>query len=145
MINIIIVSLILIVVLVINFTTIRPYLQTKNELKNKEILNTQQRLLAEMSPELIETTLNTYIEKYVDKYILYNFTAKKIPYIKQDLIDEMIKSITKDISLNMSELYVFYLRMLRPIESDDDFITNIYDLVMNTTILKVSDYNAQIE
>ena len=69
MINIIIVSLILIVVLVINFTTIRPYLQTKNELKNKEILNTQQRLLAEMSPELIETTLNTYIFLILNKIL----------------------------------------------------------------------------
>ena len=131
-------------ILVINFTTVRPYLNNKNEIKNKERIDNQRRLFADLSPELLRESLNNYISEEVDKYIGYNFAAQKIQYIKHDDAEKMVKKLTHELVLNTSELYIFYLSMLVPINTDDDLVAAIYKMVLDTSIDKVAAYNEPV-
>ena len=143
--NIIVALIIIIGILIINFSTLRPYLITKNKIEDMRIINEKNILLANIDITSINEKLDKYFEDYIERYIVYKFIANKVVYINQDEVDEMVKDLTKRIVMDMSELYIFYLQLNTPINSDDDIISAVFTRVQELAVEKVSTFNSDVE
>ena len=77
--------------------------------------------------------------------IVYKFVSKKVTYIKHEEVNIMVNDITKLIAVEISELYVFYIKMIREISTDEDLISFIHTRVQNACIDHVSTFNKTLE
>lgn len=121
---------------------IMPYLNKKNENKEKEIKNKKYELFKDLDPDIMKESIDKYFKSEVNRYIAYKFIANKSMYIKTDEINEMIKDVTKLIYIEISELYVFYIKMTRSIDNDDDLLEYIHNRIQNICIEAVSNFNS---
>lgn len=121
------------------------YLIPKNENKQMELKNQKYSFLSTLSAESINTALTEYFTNYLQKYIAYKFMSKKINYINEENVELMIKDITKLIYLEISELYVFYIRMIYTVRDDDDLLKYINSKVKEIAIDLVTNYNSSMQ
>ena len=89
----------------------------------------------------VQEELDALINKYFSYYVLYTFVAHDKKYIKEDEINQGIKDITKNIILDMSELYSFYFRILYNITTEEQLVDKIDEMVTDTMIAYAADYN----
>lgn len=121
---------------------IKPYMNEKNRIREIESKNKTYELFASIDPEAVQKELDTYFERYVNRYITYKFIANKVIYIKQDDIEKMVSDTTKLIMIEISELYIYYIKLLRAIDNNEDLIQYIYSRVSTITIDTVANYNS---
>ena len=121
---------------------IKPYINEKNRIREIELKNKTYELFASIDPEAVQKELDTYFERYVNRYITYKFIANKVIYIKQDDIEKMVRDTTKLIMIEISELYIYYIKILRSIDNNEDLIQYIYSRVSTITIDTVANYNS---
>jgi hypothetical protein len=121
---------------------LKKYLTRKNELKDKEIKNKKYELFANISTEQVQGEIDKYIERYINKYITYKFIANKIIYIKQDEIEVMIKDVSKLVYLEISELYIFYIKLIININDNDDLLKYIHSRVTTIAIDITASFNS---
>lgn len=131
--------------IIIPLVVIKPYLDKRNEINERNSITDQRKLYMDMNPNEMNETVNEYIEGYIDKYIVYKFISKKVVYINQDAIDEMVRDLTKLIVIDISELYIFYIQMTRNISNDEELITAIHDIIMSISVEKVSSFNGTLD
>lgn len=121
---------------------VKPYMNEKNRIREIESKNKTYELFASIDPEAVQKELDTYFERYVNRYITYKFIANKVIYIKQDDIEKMVSDTTKLIMIEISELYIYYIKLLRSIDNNEDLIQYIYSRVSTITIDTVANYNS---
>ena len=121
---------------------VKPYMNEKNRIREIESKNKTYELFASIDPEAVQKELDTYFERYVNRYITYKFIANKVIYIKQDNIEKMVSDTTKLIMIEISELYIYYIKLLRAIDNNEDLIQYIYSRVSTITIDTVANYNS---
>lgn len=137
-----------IIVLYLVWATIyitKKYLIPKNDNRQMELKNQKYNLLSTLSVESINNALTEYFTNYLQKYIAYKFMARKINYINEENVELMIKDITKLIYLEISELYIFYIRMIYSINEDEDLLKYINSKVKEIAIDLVTNYNTSMK
>ena len=117
------------------------YLNKKNQIRELEAKNKNYELLASIDIDNVSSKIDTYIEERVKRYILFNFISKKIIYIKEEESEKMCKRITELVCIELSELYLFYVRLLVNIKSDEDLIKFVNTKVKMIVAENVSNYN----
>ena len=115
------------------------------DLQHEKEKNRQFELYANIDLEEIEKIVDAYFHVAELEYIKFHFTAMKVSYITSAQQSEMIKEVSKQIAINIPESYLFYIRLLRNIDNDDDLIKYIYERVSILSIEDVSEYNKAIE
>lgn len=113
----------------------------KNKLKEMEIKNNQYSLFVNLDPKLIEEEIDNLIDKYINIYYINYMIPNNIDYLRKDYIEKMVKELTKQIIMDISELYVFYIKCLVSIKSDQDLLTYIHKKVKEHVLTFVTDYN----
>lgn len=141
----IIVSIIIIVAayLVTMFFVIKPYLESKNELLDKKYKNELYELYTKIKPEAVQESLNNMVDIKIQEFILYNIRTREAQYMNSKDVDKMIKTVTSDLYLSLSELYVFYIKLIYNIENDEDVLTYLNKLVKRRSIDIVAENNAE--
>lgn len=124
---------------------VMPYFNKKNELLEKDVKNKANTFFSTIDIESVNKLITEYIQKYIDRYIVYKFISNKKLYIDEESTDTMIKDVTKNVMRDISELYVFYFKLLYSIENTEDLIRYVHDKVMIQTVDSVSSYNKSIE
>ena len=120
----------------------RPVINRLLDLKDKKIKISKYELYNKVNIEVVNNEIDAYIQIYIDRYILYKFIANKIIYIKQEDTNAMIKDITTNIALDISDLYLYYISLVYSYDTDEELITFIKSKVTNATIEYVTNYNA---
>ena len=140
--------ILLIVLLLLSFfvwSTIyitKHYLEPKNKLEEMKIKNDKYNLFSTLSIEAINQYLDDYFEGYIQKYISMRFMVRKITYIKEEACETMVRDITKVIAFEISELYIFYIKMVYNISTDEDLLKFINSKVKIVAVEQVSAYNS---
>ena len=111
------------------------------ERKLKELELRKTDMYSYIDPIKLDNILNEWIHNYVQKYILNNITIHNIEFINQDMTKRMIKDVTNQIILEMSDMYVSYLKLKYNMNKQDDLIKYIYNMVMDDSLIAVSEYN----
>lgn len=121
------------------------YLIPKNENKSMELKNEKYNLFASINTESVNANITEYFTNHIQKYIAYKFMSKKINYIREDDIEIMIKDITKLIYIEISELYIFYIKMIYSVNNDDDLLKYINLKVKEISIDLITNYNSSMQ
>jgi hypothetical protein len=95
-----------------------------------------------LDPKAIDTEINDFLSKYVREYIVNKFMVKQINFIRSDEANIMSRDITKLVMIDISDLYIFYIKMIESISDDDDLIAYINRRVKRIVIEEVSHYNS---
>lgn len=133
------------VIVTLTFSSIFYYLiavvNKRNKLKEMEIKNTQYELFTKLDPSLIEEEIDKLINKYINNYYINYMIPNNIDYLKKDAIEKMIKELTKQVMLDLSELYLFYIKTLTNIKSDEDLLMFVHKKIKEHVLIFVTDYN----
>lgn len=116
----------------------------KLKIKEKEIQNDTYNIFMKLDPKLAETAIDDLIQSKLDDYVVTNIIANDIQYMKKQHVEDMVKTLTKNLVLNMSEVYVFYCKIITNIDTDDDFIRFIHKKVKDHTLIFVTEFNKPI-
>lgn len=111
------------------------------EIKNKQIENEKMKLLAGLDPKSANTEIEEWIKEYINEYAVKNFLAQSIDYIAKDDIDEMIRKLTRECTLHIPELYIFYAKCIVSIKTTDDLVAFLYKKVSNMVLDFATNFN----
>lgn len=148
MVHIIILVFLILISFLIALNTILEYKKSEKEfkIKEKELKNKKYEIFNSIDIDGTKKIVDDMINDYIDRYALYKFIANNIPYIREPDQNEMIKNVTKNIMLDISELYIYYISLITSIDTDEDLTRFIHTKVKNYTISFVSNYNkAKVE
>ena len=123
------------------YIIIKSNLEKRNNLKYMELENRKFELYSQIDPKSVETEIDQFIEKYMDEYILKKYIVKYIDYIKKDEIEKMIRDLDTVICLEISDLYVYYIKLLTSIKDEDDLIRYIDRKVKEHVLGFVTQFN----
>ena len=70
--------------------------------------------------------------------------SQKIMYINAEDTTDLISDVTKNILLDISELYLYYIQLLYSIDDDDMLAVFIKNRVMNKAIEITTSYNSSM-
>ena len=115
----------LIVIYLIFRNIIKPYLTEKNRLLDIHYKNELYTLYASLSPEEIEKEIDKYILSYIENYYLYNIATRESKYVNSNDIEDMKIKIISAVSIDLPDLYLFYIKCLKNISDDEDLISYI--------------------
>ena len=111
------------------------------EIKNKKIENEKTQLYANINTELVREELNKLIRVYVSRYITKNIMVNQITFIKNDQADQMVKDIVKEVTLDMSDLYITYCKLLCAIDNEKDIVKLVLRLTTDIVLESITKYN----
>lgn len=111
------------------------------EIKNKEIENQKAELFMKADPNIANKEIEEMISDYINRYVVRHFLINNIDFIRKDEIDMMVKKITREVILDISELYLFYVKILVSIKDDDDLIRFINRKVSDKVLEFVTEFN----
>lgn len=121
------------------------YLTEKNALKALDVQNKKIELFMQMDSKEAEKEINEHIKQYMDRYVLENFIVNGEDFIRKEDIEIMIKELDRQIVLELSELYIFYIKMLVEISSEDDIIAFIHRKTKEIVLEFVTNFNKDKE
>ena len=127
---------------VVAFLVAQPFLKSIASTRAMEAQNEKYKLFTNISPEAMHASINDYVDKTVSQYIVYKFMSKKQTYIRENEVENIVLDITKLISLDISELYIFYIKMISDVHDDEGLLRYIRGKVRNSVVESVSSYNS---
>lgn len=120
---------------------LKEQLEKRNELKEYELKTERDKYFNSVDIDKIDDIIYKKFLEYVQRYIVFKFVSQKILHIKSSDIDQMVKDITKLAVIDMSELQIYYIKLIRTISSDEDLIKFVNEYVRNIVIDEVRKYN----
>ena len=111
------------------------------EILNKEIENQKAELFMKADPNIANKEIEEMISDYINRYVVRHFLINNIDFIRKEEIDMMVKKITREVILDISELYLFYVKILVSIKDDDDLIRFINRKVSDKVLEFATEFN----
>ena len=143
--NILIITILLLVNIdIVIIFLIKPYLDKKNQLRELDLKNKQCELYIQISPQYAEEEINKLVKKYIDTYTLSEIYANNIIYLTHQDIDDMVRKLDKAIMLEISDLYVFYIKLLTNIDDEKDLLVYIDSKVKELVLEFVTEFNKNV-
>lgn len=124
---------------------IGPKLDMIINIKNQDVKNKKYELFSRLDPKLLEQSVDDYLNTYINRYITYKFIANKVMYINQEEVEKMIKDITTVVNIQISELYIFYIKCITAISSDEDLLEYTHSKISNLVIEAVTSFNSAMQ
>lgn len=136
----------LVVLVFIVVLKLYKFFTTKYEtIKNKQLENEKLKLYSTIDGKLVKEELIQLIRDYTARYMTKNIMVNQIDFIKNDQMDEMVKEITKEVILEMSDLYLSYCKLLYNIDNEDDLLRVIYYLTVDVVLDVVTRFNTNTQ
>lgn len=128
-------------VIYLSVSKITKVIQSKLDTKNKELEQDKVKLYSTIDTKLVKQELQLLIQEYTARYMTKNIMVNHVNFIKNDQIDDMVKSIVKDTVLEMSDLYLTYCKLLYNVNNEDDLLKVVYYLTVDIVLDVVTRFN----
>ena len=141
------ITILIVTVLILAFLTciiifvVYPNLKRYMDLKDRKTKNELFNLYSNIDPDSVQQTIDNLIDGKIQEYILYRIRIRENQYINSKDSENMIATITESIYIELSELYLFYIKLLVNVETDEDVLSFINSRVKYRAILFISDNN----
>lgn len=132
-----------VVLLLIAFLILKPYLEKRNNINLMRVQNEKMDIMMKLDPKAAEDEIDKLVKNYINEYVFYQFIINDTKYIRKEETSIMIKSVIKSIMLELSELYIFYIKIIRDVSSEDDILNYITKKVKEHTLEFVTEYNRE--
>lgn len=111
------------------------------EVKKKEADLNKLKFYADIDMENCKTIILNIIEEEMDSYKIMNFAYQDYPYITEDEIKEMITGVTTNVVKRMNPILQWNLSCFHKIETYDDMVQVIGNIVTINVITYASEVN----
>ena len=111
------------------------------DINRRKTMNKQYELFMDVDIEKTEEMIDKLIRKHLEEYVLKEIIVQQIEYINKDQVKTMVKEIDKSILISLSDLYIFYIKLLTKIESEDDVVRYIHHKTNEHVLNFVTDFN----
>lgn len=139
---ILVITIILSFIFLIVFTILLfNHLHSKLLLVAIEKDNEKFKLFSDINLRIVEDELDKLFDDYINKWMLVNIIGKNITYISTDNVDKMIRDLDREIILELSELYLFYIKLLVNINNQDDLLKFIDKKIKEKSLEVVTNFN----
>lgn len=128
-----------IVILVIAFFIVNPYLTRKNVILERNTKNKLYELYTHIDPVIIRKSLDDMIDSYIAEYYFYK--VKNKDYLSNGDAQNMIRVVTDAIYIDLSELYLFYIKLIQSVETDEDLLKFINTRVKERVLVFAANQN----
>ena len=128
-------------IFVVLYTIIVPYLKEKNNIRVFELENYKMDLFMKIDPKFAETQIEELIKKYINDYVVVNFLIHDVDYIRKEEIENMLKSVYQKILVELSELYIFYIKIIVNIQNEEDLAMYIRKKTKDQILEFVTEFN----
>lgn len=129
-----------VVFLVINLTNKKKDDKDTTQI-NVNAQNDLYELYLKIDPKRCRDLIDELIDHYIQEYSLYHFAVQEVDYIKSGEIEEMIKTITETMYINLSDFYAFQIKILINVKDEEDILGFIRDTVKTRVILYAAEKN----
>lgn len=129
-----------VVFLVINLTDKKKDDKDTTQI-NVNAQNDLYELYLKIDPKRCRDLIDELIDHYIQEYSLYHFAVQEVDYIKSGEIEEMIKTITETMYINLSDFYAFQIKILINVKDEEDILGFIRDTVKTRVILYAAEKN----
>lgn len=131
-----------IILVLIRHLILLPILRYKENIKNKELKIEESKLYSNIDINEVNALLDKYFDDRAKSYILNNFIKNKISYVNAEQKRAMVRDLTKSTILDISELYIYYIKLLHNLNTDDDLTSFIYVMISKYTEENVAALNS---
>lgn len=131
-----------IILVLIRQLILLPILKYKENIKNKELKIEESKLYSNIDINEVNALLDKYFDDRAKSYILNNFIKNKISYVNAEQKRAMVRDLTKSTILDISELYIYYIKLLHNLNTDDDLTSFIYVTISKYTEENVAALNS---
>lgn len=135
--------IICVTIFMVFFLFINPYMKSMIDIKNKAVTNEKYSIYATINPDNIRINITNAIDECIKTYYLWHFSYKENRYITEGEANEIIKSVSSTVYLSMSDLYLFYIKMLYEVKTDEDVLGYINRLVKERVLLFITENNKE--
>jgi len=143
-ISMLVIILLMIGVFVIIHLNMVQLIKERNEIEANDIKNNLYKLYTELDPDVIHQNIDNLIDKEIAKYMVINIRTRESQYMNSQDIDNMVKNVSANIYLNLSDMYITFIRLVYNVNSSDDLIIFINDAVKMRAIDVVAENNKLI-
>lgn len=130
-----------VIIILLLFMIIKPYLQKRNEIRFMEVQNEKMNLMMKLDPAAAEEEFDKLVKKYLNEYVLNKFIVNDVEYIRREEIETMVKDLDKIIMIELSELYIFYIRVQREVSNETDILKYVNKKVKEHVLEFVTEFN----
>ena len=131
-----------IILVLIRQLILLPILKYKENIKNKELKIEESKLYSNIDINEVNALLDKYFDDRVKSYMLNNFIKNKVSYVNAEQKRAMVRDLTKSTILDISELYIYYIKLLHNLNTDDDLTSFIYVMISKYTEENVAALNS---
>lgn len=131
-----------IILVLIRHLILLPILRYKENIKNKELKIEESKLYSNIDINEVNALLDKYFDDRAKSYILNNFIKNKVSYVNAEQKRAMVRDLTKSTILDISELYIYYIKLLHNLNTDDDLTSFIYVMISKYTEENVAALNS---
>lgn len=131
-----------IILVLIRQLILLPILKYKENIKNKELKIEESKLYSNIDINEVNALLDKYFDDRAKSYILNNFIKNKVSYVNAEQKRTMVRDLTKSTILDISELYIYYIKLLHNLNTDDDLTSFIYVMISKYTEENVAALNS---
>ena len=128
-------------VILVTFGMIKYIVDKIEERKSKELELKKTELYTLIDPVKLDNLISEWIHTYIRKYILTNYTIHNVNFVNQDMTKLMIKEVSSQIIVEMSDMYLAFIKLKYNLNRDEDLIKYVYNLVSDEVLIAISDYN----
>ena len=136
-----IIILLLALGLLILYFKIIPIQKKKLEISERETKNELYNMYIKIDPESVQKNIDNLIDEKINEYVLYRIRTREAQHISSKDSENIVSTVTESIYIELSELYLFYIKLLVNIETDEDLLTYINSRVKYRSILFISENN----
>ena len=127
--------------LLILYFKIIPIQKKKLEISERETKNELYNMYIKIDPESVQKNIDNLIDEKINEYVLYRIRTREAQHISSKDSENIVSTVTESIYIELSELYLFYIKLLVNIETDEDLLTYINSRVKYRSILFISENN----
>lgn len=128
-------------VILVTFGMIKYIVDKIEERKSKELELKKTELYTLIDPAKLDLLISEWIHTYIRKYILTNYTIHNVNFVNKDMTMLMIKEVSSQIIVEMSDMYLVFIKLKYNLNRDEDLIKYVYNLVSDEALIAISDYN----
>lgn len=131
----------LLVPIVIISLNIAREMRRKNDIEDRKAKNEQSRVYMDIDIIKANDIIDNILNQYINRWVLVNITSKGDNYIKDQEVDELIKDVTSNFIVNMSDVHLFYMNCLYNIPDDDTLVATVREKVKFLVLDFITEFN----
>lgn len=132
-----------IVVVIAGAVIVSIYLINKWEKINNRSTETEKfNLFSKINPSSVNEEIEKWIKEYMNTYIFKNIISQGTTYIKSEEADALVKNVTRGLLIEMSDMYLFYIKLLVNLNDDDSLVEYMYRKVSKLAINFITEFNS---